>query len=57
MIKLRFIGEDGSMGLRKGQIYNIWLSSASNYILVRWNKGVCPYTSPKSFSMNWEEVR
>ena len=57
MIKLRFIGKDKSMGLRKGNIYNVHLSSESNYIWVQWNNGICPYTSPKSFSMNWEEVK
>lgn len=56
MIRLRFIGEDKSMGLRKGKVYSVRLSSASNYIWVRWNKGACPYTSPKSFAMNWKEV-
>ena len=56
MIKLRFIGTDKSMGLRKGNIYNVRLSSASNHIWVHWNKGICPYTSPESFAMNWEGV-
>ena len=56
MIKLRFIGKDKSMGLRKGNIYNVCLSSESNYIWVKWNNSICPYASPKSFSMNWEEV-
>ena len=56
MIRLRFIGKDNSMGLRKGSIYDVWLSSESNYIWVQWNEGVCPYTSPKSFAMNWEGV-
>ena len=57
MIRLRFIGKDKSMGLRKGNIYNVRLSSKSNYIWVQWNEGICPYTSPKNFSMNWEEVK
>ena len=53
-MKLRFIGEDGSMGLRSLMVYDVKISSTRDYIWVEWNGGICPYPSPKSFSNNWE---
>lgn len=56
---LRFIGEDGSMGLRKGKIYNCSVVAASDYyIWVSWNMDSpsCPYKSFKKLFENWEEV-
>ena len=62
-MKLRFIGTDGSMGLRCGQEYAVDITSpftfSGAYIRVRVflgeNKVIdCPYSSPQSFAKNWE---
>lgn len=62
-MRLRFIGTDGSMGLTSGVIYEVQVMSKGNYIWViipnfefrekvfgTWR---CPYSSPRSFSVNW----
>lgn len=55
---LRFIGEDGSMGLRKGKIYNCSVVTNDYCIWVSWdlNSPSCPYKSFKKLFENWEEV-
>lgn len=58
---LRFIGEDGSMGLRKGKIYDCDVYAVEGCVWVRWNdcgsnNPACPYRSFKSLFENWEEV-
>ena len=67
-MKLRFIGADGSMGLKHGEVYEtrpngrfcdryFWLDVAHIH-----NDGhseiiaVGPYSSPQSFAKNWEAV-
>ena len=66
MIKLRFIGADGSMRLQHGKVYNIRLKTKNNYIWVIipnfefrhmsfWNWR-CPYSSPQTFAANWERA-
>lgn len=62
---LKFIGADGSMGLRNGKLYdvtiktkpgstNIWVVIENfeirHNVFRRW---VCPYSSPQSFARNW----
>lgn len=66
-MKLRFIGQDGSMGLLKGQAYNVELKAKGNFIWVTiprfefrhmvWGKWSCPYSSPQTFANNWEAVK
>lgn len=64
-MRLRFIGMNGSMGLTSGVIYEVQVKSKGNYIWViipnfefrekvfgTWR---CPYSSPRSFSANWEK--
>lgn len=67
-MKLRFIGEDGSMGLRYGRIYicrigtSMELLSMNECIWVEFDTGTsrgvrrCPYSSIKKLLENWEEV-
>lgn len=51
---LKFIGEDKSMGLRRGSIYKVKLISDNNYIWVWWEFGKrCPYSSFQSLMENW----
>lgn len=59
-MKAKFIGEDGSMGLRNGQIYDIRI----NKILYRFRrmpciwigKNYCPYETEEALYSNWEIV-
>lgn len=51
---LKFIGEDGSMGLRNGINYKVKITSDDAFIWVHWNGGECPYLSPQSFAANWK---
>ena len=59
-MKLRFIGANGSMGLRYGKIYKVSLSTSNDYIIAEIklnfcdNIIVCPYSSPQAFAKNWE---
>ena len=63
---LRFIGANGSMGLIHGKIYDVNVKTKNNYIWVTipgfelrdrvFGKWECPYSSPQSFSANWEMV-
>ena len=60
-MKLRFIGIDGSMGLKHGETYKVCLSSNADYIVVFFyfengDYDCCPYSSPLSFAKNWEAV-
>ena len=59
---LRYIGEDGSMGLRKGAVYKCGIMDqkidGKVYICVYWTRGAdyCPYSSFKKMFENWEEI-
>jgi len=54
---MKFIGEDGSMGLRRGQIYNVQISSKGEYIWVDWGFcKMCSYESPESLAKNWAKL-
>lgn len=59
LIPMRFIGRDGSMGLRKNETYLCSIFSSDGYIYVAWRDGksACPYWSIKSLGENWEVVR
>lgn len=61
---LRFIGADGSMGLRHGDTYDVKINVKNNYIWVIipkfefrykvWGTWKCPYSSPQSLAANWD---
>ena len=51
---LKFIGADGSMGLKSGINYKVRITSDDIFIWVYWNGGKCPYSSPQSFADNWK---
>lgn len=59
-MKLRFIGTDGSMGLRHGEIYKVQIFSSGEYIVVKIFRGKepygCPYSSLAKLCENWEDV-
>lgn len=63
----RFIGKNGSMGLKHGEVYEIFLSDYHGLPCVHWAKlsdflisrnleGPCPYSSFKTLAENWEIV-
>lgn len=62
-MELKFIGDDGSMGLHHGEIYDVEIKTGGKYIRVlipgfRFSKNhlgtwSCPYTSPQTLSDNW----
>lgn len=55
-IALRFIGADGSMGLKHGHIYPVKVYGVLGKIIVDWDNSRCPYSSPSSFAANWAKV-
>ena len=59
-IKARFIGEDGSMGLKRGRVYLVLIFTMHGYIIVSWGDDnpskVCPYSQLKTLCENWESV-
>ena len=60
-MKLRFIGKDGSMGLKHGKVYPVHVISLPSHteIYVTWfsvklgRHRRCPYSSPAAFAANW----
>lgn len=60
VITLRFIGTDGSMGLRKGKTYLVRIYTKLGRIVVNWGNTentVCPYSSLETLCENWESVQ
>lgn len=62
-MKARFIGEDGSMGLKHGNVYEIVLFDCGGQPVVSWKYtkmskfGMsCPYGDFKKLAENWETV-
>ena len=55
---MRFIGKNGSMGLKAGKVYKTKIFTKGSFIFVQWSNdfstGCCPYSSPQSFALNWE---
>lgn len=61
-MKLKFIGEDGSMGLRTGEVYDTRIFIKGEYLWVEWKVNLytvksCPYISTQSFAQNWKLPR
>ena len=57
-MKLKFIGEDGSMGLRTGEVYDTRIFIKGECLWVEWKVNLytvksCPYISTQSFAQNW----
>lgn len=56
-MRLRFVGEDGSIGLKHGQVYDVKVNTAMGYIFVIWKESYyCPYSSLAALTANWEDV-
>ena len=61
-MKLKFIGEDGSMGLRTGEVYDTRIFIKGECLWVEWKVNLytvksCPYISTQSFAQYWELPR
>ena len=59
--RYKFIGQDGSLGLKKDALYTVGLKRSIfservlAYIYLTETKGItCPYSSMKTFNKNWE---
>ena len=54
-MKLKFIGEDGSMGLKHGKVYLVQIYADRGKIFVAWGTGscCCAYSSPQALAANW----
>lgn len=57
-MKMKFIGEHGSMGLSTGMIYDveILLNEDTRRIVLSWGRGKCPYASWEAVARNWQSV-
>lgn len=59
-MRLKFIGTNGSLGLKHGETYKIELKTGETYILAYIYNGTniipCPYSSPQTFAANWERA-
>lgn len=58
--KYEYIGADGSMGLRTGQIKFLTITENGGYIFAEWDAGgywsKCPYGSGSAFNKCWRFV-
>ena len=52
-----FVGNDGSMGLGRGQVCWIKTEIKQNLLWVTWKDNSCPYPNLESFLENWEVLR
>lgn len=52
-----FVGNDGLMGLGRGQICWIKTEIKQNLLWVTWKDNSCPYPSLESFLESWEVLR
>lgn len=70
-MEARFIGSNGSMGLRHGEVYDITITKDARYIWVNWEHkkigktilqllgGVpsrCPYCNEQTLRENWDII-
>lgn len=49
----QFIGEDGSLWLRKGQILALKVYREGGRLWAYWNGGRCPYDTMDALMRNW----
>lgn len=61
-MKLRFIGKDGLMNLKHGQVYEvISFEVVNDYIRVMWKDNgylcFCLYSSLSALCANWSDVK
>ena len=49
-----FIGQEGSLGLRRGQIEALSAYESSGMLWVYWDGGCCLYETLAAFRRNWK---
>ena len=55
--KAKFIGQDGSMGYKNGEVYTILVEDRTDHLVVTEGSGLyqpCPYSNQAAFEANWE---
>ena len=55
-MKFKFIGADGSMGLKKNSVHIIKTSIKQELLWITWEDNSCPYKNLEAFFKNWEMV-
>ena len=59
-MRFKFIGKDGSMGLKYGKIYKVSIRTIQDQIWIFWIDDFpfagCPYDSLQMLLTNWQEV-
>lgn len=70
-MEAKFIGSDGSMGLRHGDVYDITITIDGSYIWVNWESkeigkailqllggtpSCCPYSNEQALRENWDII-
>jgi hypothetical protein len=55
-VKAKFKGQDGSLGYKHGEVYNLHMAIALNKLIITLPTGsnLCPYGSMKAFLQNWD---
>jgi hypothetical protein len=56
-VRLRFIGQDGSMGLKFGEIYQASVETKRDGTTQMTRPVICPYASDEAFARNWADPR
>jgi hypothetical protein len=51
---LRFIGQNNSMGLKKGMVYRLTIKPWQEHGVLIEKPVTCPYSTQASFWRNWE---
>lgn len=49
----QFVGSDGSLGLRAGNVYALDVYRSGGRLWVHWNGGLCPYDTTEALMRNW----
>lgn len=54
---MRFIGQDGSMGYRTGEIYRVYIDHGRKGVVVGGGPSRVPYSSVSALLDNWHDVQ
>ena len=54
--EFEFIGTDGSLGFKKGEVYKLQVSTDERYVKIVFVGVKCIYSSVRNFMKNWRLV-